>query len=142
MAEILDLSALRKAIASMESALEITNQPWFEQQSAPVRQALIAGVIQNFEFVYEICVKMIRRRLDYDSYFADTSGFVDYRDLLRGAAANGWVGEVEPWFQFRTMRNLTSHTYNQDKAQFVYEGSAALLSAAKDLLHRLEARNA
>lgn len=64
----LDLSSLRKAIASLEGAIEIvSDSPWFDRQPANLQNTLIAGVIQNFEFVYELSIKMLRRRIEINS---------------------------------------------------------------------------
>ncbi len=63
MAATLDLSSFKEAIASLESGLgTVSNAEWFKQQSPAVQNTLVAGVIQNFEFVYEIGIKMIRSR--------------------------------------------------------------------------------
>jgi hypothetical protein len=62
---VLDLSSLRKAIASLEGAIEVvSDSPWFDRQPANLQNTLIAGVIQNFEFVYELSIKMLRRRIE------------------------------------------------------------------------------
>jgi hypothetical protein len=54
----LDLSPLRQVLTSLSDALEVVGDAaWFNQQSDKVRHTLIAGVIQNFEFMYEISVK-------------------------------------------------------------------------------------
>jgi len=49
---LLDLSSLSRAIQSLDAALRIVNdQTWFNTQRAEVQQTLLAGVVQNFEFV-------------------------------------------------------------------------------------------
>ena len=51
----LDLEPLRRALASLEDGLDVVSDAhWFNQQTDKVQNTLIAGVIQNFEFVYEI----------------------------------------------------------------------------------------
>ncbi|MET4001289.1 nucleotidyltransferase substrate binding protein [Marinobacterium sp. MBR-109] len=68
LAYTLDLSPLRDAIQSLEDGIEVVSDiSWFNQQNHKVRNTLIAGVIQNFEFVYEICVKMLRRQLELEA---------------------------------------------------------------------------
>ncbi len=81
-----------------------------------LRNTLLAGVIQNFEFVYELSVKMLRRELERGS---DTPGEIDaanFRDMLRIAAERGLIDNIEAWFGYRQMRNLSAHTYDQTKA--------------------------
>nr|WP_315197240.1 nucleotidyltransferase substrate binding protein [uncultured Aquabacterium sp.] len=138
----LDLSALRSAMASLDDGLAVVGDSnWFSQQDERVRNTLVAGVIQNFEFVYEISVKMLRRQLEAE---ADTPAEIDqagFRDLLRLAAEKGLISDVEAWFGFRQMRNITAHTYDHAKAQQVYQGTQAFLTHARRLLLQLEARH-
>ena len=60
----LDLTALRDAITSLDEGLEVVSDPdWFNEQSEKVKNTLISGVVKNFEFVYEISVKMVKRAM-------------------------------------------------------------------------------
>ena len=130
----LDLSALQRALASLEDGLEVvSDSDWFNQQSPKVQNTLVAGVIQNFEFVYEVGVKMLKRQIEQESASPDEVDHASFRDVLRLAAEKGLIDNVEAWFGYRQMRNITAHTYDHDKAQQVYQGA---------LLARLEARNA
>ena len=64
----LDLSALDNTIVSLEESIGvISNEAWFRGQSKAVKNTLLAGVIQNFEFVYELSIKMIKRRIELDA---------------------------------------------------------------------------
>jgi nucleotidyltransferase substrate binding protein (TIGR01987 family) len=139
---VLDLSPLRKAIASLEGGLKtVNNSPWFNRQSEEVRYTLLAGVIQNFEFVYEISVKMLKRRIEPDALTPTEADLGNYRSLLRIGAEKGLIKDVEAWFEYRGMRNNIVHTYDQAKAEQVYQGISPFLEDAKDLLTRLEDRN-
>lgn len=138
----LDLTALSDALASLEAAKGIVDdQTWFNQQSMPVRQTLVAGVIQNVEFVYELSIKMLRRRIELDAASPTEADFADFRQLLRLGAERGLIADVEAWFGHRKMRNITSHSYNQEKALAVLGGTDQFIVDAKDLLARLKARN-
>ena len=48
---------------------------------------------------------------------------------------------IEPWFEFRELRNITAHTYARDKAHKVAAGAPALLAQAQGLLTAIESRN-
>ena len=139
----LDLSALRSAIQSLDDGLSVVSDAaWFNQQNDKVRQTLIAGVIQNFEFVYEISVKMIRRQLELE---ADSPVDIDqtsFRDLLRIAGEKGLIADVEAWFGFRQMRDVTAHTYDHAKAQQVYQGTQEFLNQSRQLWVHLDGRHA
>lgn len=139
----LDLSALRDSITSLQNAIHvIEDNDWFDAQSSAVRDTLIAGAIQNFEFVYEIGCKMIKRQLEQEAANPREIGEASFRDLLRMAAEKGIVDDVEKWFEYRDMRNTASHTYDHEKANRVYTGAFAFLEDAQKLLSTLEARNA
>jgi nucleotidyltransferase substrate binding protein (TIGR01987 family) len=141
-ASTLDLDPLRDAIASLADGLEVVgDSAWFTRQSSKVQNTLVAGVIQSFEFVYEIGVKMIRRRLELDDLVPGDVDRNNFRDLLRGAGDRGLVDDVEAWFNYRKMRNTTANTYNRAKAQEIYRDIGHFISDARSLLERLEARN-
>ena len=140
--EALDLSALREAIASLHEGLEIVSDlEWFNRQSDKVQNTLIAGVIKNFEFVYEISIKMIRRRLEIGADSPTDVDKMEFRNLLRSAAERGLINDVEAWFKYRKMRNITSHTYDHEKARQVYQETIVFIDDAWLLLQQLEAMN-
>lgn len=139
----LDLSALRDAVGSLEDGLEVvSNHEWFNAQSSKVQNTLIAGVIQNFEFVYEISIKMVKRQIEAESASPDEVDETNFREVLRVAAEKGLIADVEAWFKYRKMRNITAHTYDHEKAQQVYQDTLIFIGDARALLHKLEARNA
>jgi nucleotidyltransferase substrate binding protein (TIGR01987 family) len=139
----LDLGSLRDAVQSLSDALEVVGNPtWFAAQDAKVRNTLIAGVVQNFEFVYEISVKMIRRRLELDALSPAEVDRANFRELLREAGEKGLIDDVEAWFGYRRMRNVTARTYDHAKAIQVYHDTMRFVGDARSLLARLEARNA
>ena len=139
----LDLSALRRALASLEDGLEVvSDSEWFNQQSFKVQNTLIAGVIQNFEFVYEIGFKMLKRQIEMDAASPEEVDVSNFRDVLRVAAEKGLIADVEAWFTYRKMRNITAHTYDHGKARQVYQGTLLFINDARALLANLEARNA
>lgn len=142
-AHSLDLSALRNAITSLEDGISVVRDSgWFNAQTPAVQNTLIAGVIQNFEFVYEIGIKMIKRLIELESASPNEVDETNFRDVLRVAAEKGLISDVDAWFRYRKMRNITAHTYDQEKARQVYQGTLEFLNDARALLQKLEARNA
>lgn len=142
MTDKLDLSSLRDAIDSLlQSVAVVRDDGWFSVQSGAVQNTLIAGVIQNFEFVYEQSIKMLRREMEKSAASPTEVDFSNFRDLLRSAAEKGLIADVEAWFTYRKMRNITAHTYNHEKAQQVYQGTLVFVGDAQNLLTRLEIRN-
>jgi nucleotidyltransferase substrate binding protein (TIGR01987 family) len=139
----LDLGALQNALASFEDGLGVVSDAgWFNAQTPAVQNTLIAGVIQNFEFVYEISIKMIKRVIELEAASPNEVDETNFRDVLRVAAEKGLIADVEAWFEYRKMRNITAHTYDHQKAQQIYRGTMAFMIDARHLLQKLEARNA
>jgi hypothetical protein len=59
----LDLGALRNTVASLEGGPGVVDDTaWFNKQSLIVQNTLMAGVIQNFEFVYELTYDQAKAR--------------------------------------------------------------------------------
>ncbi|MCG5524313.1 nucleotidyltransferase substrate binding protein [Ectothiorhodospira haloalkaliphila] len=138
----LDLTPLRQAITSLQEGITLVDDThWFNAQPATVQRTLMAGVIQNFEFVYEISIKMLRRQLELEAASPEEVDHSHFRDLLRTAGEKGLIRDVAAWFHYRTMRNITSHTYNQEKAREVFQGTRAFIHDARHLLEQLDARN-
>ncbi len=137
----LDLSALRDAIVSLDDGLEVVSDDhWFNQQNAKIQNTLISGVVKNFEFVYEISVKMIKRVIELESASPSEVDEGNFRDLLRTAGEKGLVTDVQAWFRYRKMRSITAHTYDHEKAQQVYRDTVGFVADARALLQILEKR--
>ena len=137
----LDLSALRDAIVFLDDGLEVVSDDhWFNQQNAKIQNTLISGVVKNFEFVYEISVKMIKRVIELESASPSEVDEGNFRDLLRTAGEKGLVTDVQAWFRYRKMRSITAHTYDHEKAQQVYRDTVGFVADARALLQILEKR--
>jgi len=63
------------------------------------------------------------------------------RHLFRYAAENGLIENVDRWMRHHAARNLTSHTYDPEVAQQVFEAAHEFIADVKSLLAALEARN-
>ena len=139
---VLDLQPMRRAISSVEDGLALLGRgDWVEAPSEALVNTLRAGVIQSFEFTYELCVKMLKRRLRLDFESRSVVDAASFKDLIRMAGERGLISSVETWFQFRDLRNETVHTYNLAKAEQVAAAIPAFVGEAKFLLARLEASN-
>ncbi|HDL5948635.1 TPA: nucleotidyltransferase substrate binding protein [Mannheimia haemolytica] len=140
--EQLDITVLENAFNSLEKTIvSLENQAWFNRQEAIIQDTLIAGAIQKFEFVYELSIKMLKRQLkNIESNDTDIDS-TEFRDILRMAAQYGLIESPEVWLDYRKMRNITSHTYDQNKAQQVYNGISNFLESRYFLVKQLQKRN-
>ena len=136
----LDLSSLQKALSSLYDALEVCAPERMSDVDAKTREVLRAGVIQNFEFTYELCWKFIKRWLKSNLSPSIADG-VSRRELFRLAAENQLIGNVENWMSYHDARNRTSHAYNPEIAKSVFDAAREFANDAERLLEALEARN-
>ena len=98
------------------------------------------GLIQRFEFTYDLSHKMLRRAIEAGAANPEEVDRMTFPTLIRTAAEQGLTGaDWADWRTWREMRNITSHTYDEAKAQQVAQAIPAFLAQAQDLLARLEA---
>ncbi len=136
---MLELGSLEKALASLESGLQrVHDENLMSQLDEGSRQLMQAGVIQNFEFTYELCWKFIKRWLENNLGSAYVDG-VSRKELFRIAAENRLITDVKVWWRYHEARNKTSHVYDQEVAAEIfscaenfYADAIALLQAIKD----------
>lgn len=138
----LDLSSLQKAVESLQKTIKVSEDKTFTAGlDEDAKDAVRAGVIQNFEFTYELCWKFMRRWLKENAEVEEAEYPRTRKELFRLAARFGLIKEPLPWFTYGDARNLTSHTYDEDKAESVYETAVYFIKDAKYLLERLQERN-
>ena len=138
---LLDLSSLEHAVHAYEALIMEAEQPGvMDALSETLQDGIRSGVIQHFEFTYELCWKMIRRWLETNAGRSAVLG-ITHRELYRYAAEYRLIDDAATWWEFHLHRNLTSHTYDEQTAGEVYETALRFLPHAKDVYARLAARN-
>ncbi len=116
------LTALRKALDSLALVLR-------EPKNEIVRDA----TIQRFEYCFELSWKTLRRYFKVN----DKKDIHNVKDIVREAGNQGLIDSVENWFEYLESRNLTSHTYDLNTAERVYESARKFAKDAKGLLVKL-----
>lgn len=129
----LDLTSYEKALAALERGLA-------RALASPGDEELRDACIQRFEFTFELAWKMLKRRLEFDLPNRVEVAAMSYRTLIRVGAEQGLIDDVTAWFIYRDKRNLTSHTYDADKAAEVFAALPAFARHSRELLERLQAR--
>ena len=137
----LDLGSLRAAVQALSNAVDVVSSAEFAVADVRWRDTLIAGVVQHFEFTFELCWKMLKRQLERELPSPSEIDGSSYRELFRLGHQRGLINDVAPWFEFRELRNITAQTYARDKALKVAAGAAPLQAQARILLGAIEARN-
>ena len=136
----LDLSSLVKAVNSLGRAVHIAAKEIEGSVDNDYKEVIRAGVIQNFEFTYELCWKFMKRWLEINGEGPAVDGLTR-KELFRLAAERQLIDVVEAWFRYAAARNQTFHTYDNQKAADVYEVAIIFLRDAQTLLQRLESKN-
>ncbi|WP_103035602.1 HI0074 family nucleotidyltransferase substrate-binding subunit, partial [Castellaniella caeni] len=114
----------------------------------PCRQGVslscrLTGLIQRFEFSYEISHKMLKRYLEMSSASPSVFDGMAFQDLIRTGNEQGLLlGDWPRWRTYREMRGKTSHTYDEKIALEVVQHIPAFLREARYLRDQLKARQA
>jgi len=138
---MLDLTPLERAIAQLEEALELC-EAGFESHDPRLKRHLRAAAIQAFEFTYELSFKMMKRHLATNSANPTEVDRMTFNGILREAFRRGLVkSELREWQKFREKRGTTSHTYDEEKAQQVFEAIPVFLPEVRFLRDELQRRN-
>ena len=138
---MLDLSSLKMATASLKSSLSVAlSDAEMGKMSPAAKDTIIAGVIQNFEFTYELCWKFLKRVLgnELGSNYVDG---VSRKELFRLGVEHHLISNIDHWLAYHDSRNETSHTYNKTTAQEVFTVAQKFTKDAEELLANLEKRN-
>lgn len=96
------LANLRKAVASLRRSLS----------PPPVEERDFAGIIQNFEFAYELTWKTLQAILREEGVAAEFP-----RLALEEAFKAGLLEGNEVWKRITEDRNLSTHTYDAPLAE-------------------------
>lgn len=137
----LDLTSLEASIAQLEEALALCNREPYKSDPLMYKH-LRAGTIQAFEYTYAISLKMIIRYLEKTTIQPDEISNMSFNNIIREAFGKDLVlSDVTIWRDYRKQRGTTSHTYDEEKAQEIFESIPGFLKEVQYVLARLQERN-
>jgi nucleotidyltransferase substrate binding protein (TIGR01987 family) len=132
----LDLGPLERAISRLDEG-------WRRYQSDTSDTQIRDGLIQRFEFTYEISHRMLKRHLEATSANPAEFDEMSFQELIRMGNERGLLaGSWPEWRNFRDMRAKTSHTYDEDIALEVVACIPSFQAEAAFLLERLQGAQA
>src|SRR5712692_11272434 len=100
-------------ITSLDNAVQRLREGLARHQREPADEQLRDGLIQRFEFTYELSHRTLKRFLKESAASPDDVEQMAFADLIRAANAQGLLrGDWPVWRRFREMRTRTSHTYD------------------------------
>ena len=80
-------------------------------------EAVRDSVIQRFEFTYSIALKTLRKYFIERAFVLEEVNQMSFNEMIRIASKLNLIkSDLEKWTQYSTMRNLTSHTYDEEIA--------------------------
>lgn len=82
----------------------------------PVADIVYDGVIQRFEFTFELSWKLMKTFLAYIGIAEIKSP----RATIREAFTYGLIEDGEQWIDMMVDRNKTSHLYDEEEAKLIY----------------------
>jgi nucleotidyltransferase substrate binding protein (TIGR01987 family) len=131
-----DATALANAVARLREGLA-------RCAGEPADEQLRDGLIQRFEFTYELCHRTLRRHPRETAASPDQFERMPFADLIRAGNAQGLLRADWPaWRRFREMRGRTSHVYDANAALAVVAAIPEFLAEAEHLCSELQRRPA
>ncbi len=125
-------------IAPFERAIQRLEEGLLRYQDNESDTQIRDGLIQRFEFTYELAHKSLKRYLEYASANPGQFDEMTFQDLIRTGNEQGLLlGDWPSWRDFRGMRAKTSHTYNENTALEVVEGISQFIREVTYLRDKL-----
>jgi nucleotidyltransferase substrate binding protein (TIGR01987 family) len=126
---------------SFGNAVQRLREGLARYEREPTDEQIRDGLIQRFEFTYELSHRILRRYLREIAASPDEIGRMPFADLIRTGNAEGLLrGDWPVWRRFREMRTRTTHTYDANTALLVVATIPAFLEEAEQLYGELQRR--
>lgn len=130
----LDLTSLNNAISQLEQGLKAASTDTKDQLKRD-------GVIQRFEYTYELSHKMLKRFLEATEASSQTIDAMSFPDLIRTASERGLLLRGwDKWSEYRQARGTTSHTYDAKKAAEVFSVIPSFIEDVRHLRDQITKR--
>jgi nucleotidyltransferase substrate binding protein (TIGR01987 family) len=127
----IDLSPFVNAVTRLEEGLDRYQQ---NTEDLQIRD----GLIQRFEFTYEIAHKMLKRYLEFQSPTPGEFDEADFHYLIRtGNEKRLLLGDWEKWRGYRELRGKANYACDEEVAVEVVEGIPAFLDEVRFLRDQL-----
>jgi nucleotidyltransferase substrate binding protein (TIGR01987 family) len=137
---ILDTSAFEKVLGLLNKSVGYLHSD-LARSDAELYLQFRAATIQAFEYTYELAARMIRRQLEQIVANPAELREMAFLDQMRTAADAGLIPDASAFKTYREARNITAHTYDEDKAEEVLEAIEPFRSDMRFLLEQLKRRN-
>lgn len=89
-----------------------------EQNPAQLSHLEKEGIVQRFEYTFELAWNVLRDRMEHDGITLDQ---ISPRGVIRQAFEAKYISDAQNWLKMTTDRNLMSHTYDFAKFESVIQ---------------------
>ena len=137
---IIDYSSFESAVEQLEKSMSFYHSP-MAAENKDLKEQFRAATIQAFEFTYELAYKMIRRQLAQIVANPAELSEMSFMDLMRTAQEAGLVRDAVAYRVYREKRNITTHTYDAEKANAILSLVDSFLGDMHHVLDELRRRN-
>jgi len=128
-------------LTPLANAIQRLKEGVAAQANDPQNSLLRDGLIQRFEFTYELSHKLLRRYLESVAAGPDDVRILTFEGLIRlGDEQKLLMSDVAQWKRYRKARTDTSHTYDDQTAIEVLPLISTFVREAEFLLERLKER--
>ena len=104
-------------ISALENAEKKLKEMLLRYEKESDDEAVRDSVIQRFEFAYSIALKTLRKYFIERAFVLEEVNQMSFNEMIRTASQlNLLSSNLEKWTVFREIRNMTSHTYDEEIA--------------------------
>jgi|SRR5579884_774214 len=127
--------------APLGNAVQRLREGLARHRREPADEQVRDGLIQRFEFTYEISHRTLRRFLRQTAASPDEADRMSFAELVRAANADGLLlGDWSAWRRFRELRARSSRTDDTAAAAAVVAAIPEFLREAEHLHAELRRR--
>jgi len=76
------------------------------------------GIIQRFEYTFELAWKVLKDKMEFDGIILDQ---ISPKSVVRQAFQSKYINDADTWLKMIGDRNLMSHTYDFSKFEQVIQ---------------------
>ncbi|MBV5302198.1 MAG: nucleotidyltransferase substrate binding protein [Methylococcales bacterium] len=110
----------KQRFSNFSRALSLLREA-MEEDLDSLKQLEKEGIIQRFEYTFELAWKVLKDKMEFDGIVLDQ---ISPKAVVRQAFAAKYINDPDTWLKMIGDRNLMSHTYDFMKFEAVIQSIA------------------
>ena len=110
----------KQRFSNFSRALSLLREA-MEEDVFSLKQLEKEGIIQRFEYTFELAWKVLKDKMEFDGIVLDQ---ISPKTVVRQAFAAKYINDPDTWLKMIGDRNLISHTYDFVKFEAVIQSIA------------------